>query len=118
MKRLLLILPLLIVGCATDTKLNVYSQPNGSKPIGCSLEIYRNPSFIKKPYEITASISIADTGLTLINCSREKVMKTIRDNACEVGADAVLISNKRPPDIWSTCYRADASMLVFKESES
>ena len=40
-----------------------------------------------------------------------KVMKTIRENACEVGADAVLISNERPPDIWSTCYRADASIF-------
>ena len=35
MKKLLALLLLFgIVGCATKTQLNVYSQPEGSKPIG------------------------------------------------------------------------------------
>jgi len=115
MKKLLALLLLFgIVGCATKTQLNVYSQPEGSKPIGCDLEIYRDPSYIKKSFEIIASISVDDTGFTL-NCGLEETMKTIRDNACEVGADAVLITNEESPDIWSTCYRADATMLVFKD---
>ena len=105
-----------LVGCATETSLNIYSQPNGSKPIGCPMEIYRNPSFIKKPFDIIASIKVDDTGFTF-NCGYEKTMQTIRDNACEVGADAVLIVDERKPDMRSTCYRADASMLVYKKEE-
>ena len=113
-KFLVLFFLICVGGCASNTQLNVYSQPEGSKPIGCDLEVYRDPGFIKKSFDIIASISVDDTGFT-VNCGLEKTMKTIRDNACEVGADAVLITNEKSPDIWSTCYRADAAMLVFKD---
>jgi len=104
-----------IVGCALDTQLDVYSQHN-AKPVGCSLDIYRHTDFIKKPSEVIAFLSFEDGGLA-VGCSREMVMDMMRSNACEVGADAVLISNEISPNISSTCYRADASMLVYKKEE-
>ena len=107
-------LSFLLSSCAVQTDVNVFSQPKGSKPLGCPLEIYRNSNQITKEYEIIASINLEDSGFS-VACGRGKAMTIIRDEACAVGGDAVLITNERGPDIFSSCYRANATILSYKE---
>ena len=37
--------------------------------------------------------------------------------ACALGADLVNVTDEKQPDFWSTCYRAKAEFLHFKDRE-
>ena len=113
MKRIILLTVLILTGCAFQTDVDVFSQPKGSKPLDCPLEIYRNSNLIKKEYEIIGSVKLEDSGFT-VSCGRRKAMTIIREEACVAGGDAVLITNEKQPDIFSTCYRANATILSYK----
>lgn len=122
MRYYLLLALLACWGCTPSVTLNVISQPNPSKPIGCHIDIYRDidiyqdPTFIKKPYDVIATMKLRDSGFS-IECHRQVGMKIIRDEACMVGGDAVILSQEKNPDAWSTCYRADVSIIAYKNKE-
>ena len=123
-------------GCTpvNSVKINVISQPNTSKQIGCHIDFYQDPTVIKKTYDVIATIELRNLcesrcmnvpqspgggvfGGYSHDCNRQVGMKIIRDEACMVGGDAVILSQEKNPDAWSTCFRADVSIIAYKNKE-
>ena len=57
-----------------------------------------------------------DSGFSL-DCSRGYVLNIFQKEACALEADLINITYERDIDLWSSCYRAKAQFLRFKNRE-
>ena len=64
--------------------------------------------------ESKGSIVLTDKGSS--KCSPEDAFTILRNDACELDANLVVISNERMPDIGSSCYRCDATFYKVDSS--
>ncbi len=121
MKHLLLVcgaaVVLLLGGCGTGIKRSGYKLPQyvESKDLPrCKIAIQCYPMFRKDDVTVVGTISSFDKGLS-INCDEAAVLEIFCKEACSVGADIVVIKEEKHPDDWSTCYRAKADFVRFKD---
>lgn len=72
---------------------------------GCIVHFTRE---LKSNVKIEPKGSIALTDKGSSKCSPEDAFKILRNEACELDANLIVVSNERMPDIGSSCYRCDA----------
>jgi len=53
---------------------------------------------------------VGDTGFTT-DCSADRVVTILKEQACQAGADVVYVTEWQAPDLSSTCYRATADLI-------
>ena len=116
----LLFLPLLLsLGCAskiTRYGYTVQDMPDRDKYLGCSMPIKKNFSYSKEDVEVLGELLSGDSGVSL-NCGKGYVLGLLRQEACALKADLINIIYERNMDLWSSCYRAKAQFLHFKDRE-
>jgi len=103
----LLILIFVLTGCGgihgiTRAGYNFNSYTKS----GCTVSFARELKSDLK-LESKGSISLTDKGST--KCSPKDAFDILRNEACELDANLVIVSNERMPDIGSSCYRCDAT---------
>jgi|TARA_B110000977_G_C10711094_1_gene351316 hypothetical protein len=82
---------------------------------------YKNCDIIiKKKTELSdtlalkiGEIKLRDFGIS-IACSEEHAIKILKNEACTIGADIIIITNENRPDLWSSCYRCKAEFYKYK----
>ena len=79
---------------------------------GCIVHFTRE---LKSNVKIEPKGSIALTDKGSSKCSPEDAFNILRNEACELDANLIEISNERMPDLGSSCYRCDA---VFYKVDS
>jgi len=122
MRREILIIFLLAIfltGCAsviTRYGYDLQNIPDKDKYLGCTIAIKKDFQYNKDEVEILGSIKAGDTGFSF-KCGKNYVLELFRQEACVLRTDLINITYERGIDILSSCYRAKADFLRFKDRE-
>jgi hypothetical protein len=124
MKRSLIILQcwmaiFLLAGCKSGFSRSGYMKPAiqdaGNHPAR-PIALQANASFSADDVEVLGSISAYDTGFSVV-CDEAYVLDRFCREGMQLGADVVNITQEKQPDVISTCYRAKAQFLRFKDRD-
>lgn len=116
MKKNVLILSLLLLSfssCSTKVDYIANSLGKAARPDDCNIDVFLPNTSIEKNYDIIGSILIGDSGLTM-DCGQATVISQAKVKGCQVGADAILLTEIKEPDWVSTCYRIKGNMIAYK----
>jgi hypothetical protein len=112
-----MLLPLALCGCASGFSRHGYTKPDlisapitGDQPI----VIQCNATFDNADVVILGEIRAYDTGISL-KCEESYVLGVFCQEGRALGADLVNVTKESYPDLWSTCYRANAQFVRFKD---
>jgi hypothetical protein len=111
---------ILASGCAAGISRTGYHLPTDQasnnlprRPIAIRYEMHYSPNDV----EVLGSIHAYDTGFST-DCDEAYVLDIFCREAYMVGADFINITEEKQPSVWtSTCYRAKADFLRFKDRE-
>lgn len=109
----------LLVGCSakiTRYGYTVQDIQTNTQYSGCFMPIKKDFIYNKEEVEILGEILAGDTGFST-DCNEGHVLNVFRQEACALKADLINIIYERNTDIWSSCYRAKAQFLRFKDRE-
>jgi len=115
----LLILTLLLsIGCAPSIKRMHYRSDiatgrTGSPDCDMRIEEQDGPA---RSGTLLGTMKIDDSGVST-NCHKRVAMKILREEACRIGADVIVLYNVREPDSRSDCYRVTADFVRQEEGE-
>ncbi|MCK9573319.1 MAG: hypothetical protein M0R20_02815 [Candidatus Omnitrophica bacterium] len=105
-----------LTGCSsaiTRYNYNLQYSPSKDKTFNRRAPIKKNFVYNNYEVEILGSILAGDTGFSF-ECGEGYVLDIFQKEAYALGADLINITYERRMDIWSSCYRAKAEFLRFK----
>ena len=85
---------------------------NSEEPIDCGLALVR----VHPPDSVAEKIGeviLDDLGIS-VNCSEEKAINYLKNEACRIGAQIVFIKEIKRPDEESYCYRCTGVFYKYK----
>jgi outer membrane lipoprotein SlyB len=111
---------LFVSGCAAGISRTGYQLPTTQitkdlprRPIVIQCNVHYNTNDV----EILGSIHDYDTGFST-DCDEAAILDIFCREGSMLGADLINITEEKQPSIWtSTCYRAKAEFLRFKDRE-
>ena len=109
---LLIILGLILAGCATHGKSLSLEHQNTSGSAGCRPDIYLPQQEVLFQTRTIGTFAFEDKGRSS-DCSWEAVFAYARQQACLNGADAVRFARIVPPAFPGECYLAEAHLLQY-----
>ncbi len=117
-KIILLFSLIMLAGCSSTMTRYGYTLKSLqiNKDAQCDVPIKNNFAYNKDEVEILGSIKAGDSGFS-VKCGEAYVLKQFQLEACALGADLINILAESRFDILSTCYRARAEFLRFKNRE-
>lgn len=117
-KRILLFSLMIFTGCSSTMTRNGYNLQSLSikKNAQCFVPIKKNFPYKKDEVEILGTIRAGDSGFS-VKCGEAYVLKQFQQEGCALGADLINITAESRFDVLSTCYRAKAEFLRFKDKE-
>ena len=110
---------LLLGGCSAKITRYGYTKQdmqNRDQYFGCIMPIKKDFAYTKEEVENLGEILSGDSGFSL-ECGQGYVLNLFRQEACALKADLINIIYERNIDLWSSCYRAKAQFLRFKDRE-
>lgn len=111
---------LILSGCAAGISRKGYSVPSGpldTTTAKISVTIKRNWQYDTNEVNCLGTIRDYDTGFS-VNCDEVAILDIFCHDAILVGADVINITEESQPSVWtSSCYRATANFLRFKDRE-
>jgi hypothetical protein len=106
---------LMLTGCTT-VKYEPKTAAGPAKPADYPIYVYTEKMKVPRPFEIIGTMRVGDTPITMIGGSLEAVLKTLRQNARQKGADALRLTAVNEPGFTSANYRVDANFLRFTDA--
>ncbi len=106
-----------LVGCAPKITRYGYTFQdiqNKNQNSNCFVPIKKNFVYDKEEVVILGEILSGDSGVST-DCNEGHVLNIFRQEACALKADLINIIYERNTDLWSSCYRAKAQFLRFKD---
>ena len=79
-------------------------QVNKSDYENCDVIIKRNTEISDTVAIKIGEIKLGETGFS-VACSEEHAVKILKNEACAIDADLIIITEENRPDLWSSCYR-------------
>jgi hypothetical protein len=107
---------LLLSGCTTTVTYKANTVASPAKPAGYPIPVYTEDMNVPRPCEVIGTVSIHNSGLTIVGGSVEAVMKSVMSRAREKGADAVHVTSIEKPDMINPNYRMAADLLRYTDS--
>lgn len=111
---------LMVSGCAAGITRTGYKLPKNQNPnatANCRIAIKNNFKYDTNDVTVLGSIHAYDTGLST-DCDEAAVLDIFVKDGCMLGADVINITDEKQPSPWtSSCYRARATFLRFKDRE-
>ena len=109
MKIIYLLFLLSLSACSLKITRLDYSAPV-NKNNNCQVKIVEYDTSVYKLKPLGKS-KIEDN--FTIKCSEYEVKDLLRKEACNLGANLINLTNIKPPDLWSTCYRTNADFYLI-----
>lgn len=109
----------LLSGCASGISRTGYQLPAGrtSKDLPLRpIAIQCNAKYDTNDVVTLGAIHAYDTGFST-RCDEAYVLDVFCREGNMLGADLINITEEHQPDVWSSCYRARAQFLRFKDSD-
>lgn len=105
-----------LLGCSAGFSRSGYSVSENHPRHGCDVIVKNKAAFDHEEIELLGEVKAYDTGFS-VNCDEEYVLSRLMEEACSLGADVVNITEEKQPNFWSTCYRARAELIRFKDRD-
>ena len=108
---------ILVSGCAAGISRTGYKLPENQSAKSlerCPIAIRLNANCDSNEIIVLGSIREYDTGFSTY-CDEAYVLDMFCKEGCMLGADLINIKEEKEPSLWSTCYRAKAQFLRFKD---
>ena len=108
-------------GCSTQLEIQIVGrpdwQPRAVLPADCALTVYEITEVPDRECTEIGDVFVGDTGSTT-DCGLERVIDTVRSEACNYGADAAqIVAHHEPSFFGSTCHQVRARFLSCKADE-
>ena len=104
----ILISTVFLFGCAPSLQREGYIlKANDNKNQNCNIVVTNDQNYKGK---IIGKLKIGDTGFS-IHCSESDVLKILKDEGCQIGADVVVLKDIKQPDLISSCYRVTGEFI-------
>ena len=119
MRRLMFSLSFLLItiyGCAVGierTGFKLQNKQEGQNLQNCNIAIKYQMAYDTENIQVLGTIKSYEQGAS-IKCGEIDVLSIFVYDACSIGANVVNILEEKHPNVWSTCYRAKAELLKFK----
>lgn len=113
---LLLLSMLLLTGCGTTVTYKSNAPAGTAKPAGYPIPVYTEGMIIPRPFEVIGTVSVGNSGFTVVGGSVDDVMKKVMQSAREKGADAVRVAGIEKPEFTNPNYRMAADLLRYTNS--
>jgi hypothetical protein len=115
---------LLGCGCAAGISRQGYTLQdiknaelaNTNLVAACHLAIKNGATYEASEVDILGKIEAFDTSVS-VDCDEAYVLDIFCREACALGADFVNLTDEHYPSFWSTCYRAKAEFLRYKNRD-
>lgn len=113
------VLPLLAIAtfASSCTLLDVTRSGNGlalaARPVGCSVEFFRTRA-PEQPYDEVATFHWQSTGMA----GPDKAQVEMRDKACELGADAVIVNRDFVPGTQHTTAIMTGTAVKYRAAKA
>jgi hypothetical protein len=110
---------LLVSGCAAGITRTGYKLPPGqtSKDLPLrAIAIQCNAKYDTNEVVVLGSIHAYDTSIST-HCDEAFILDIFCREGGMLGAELINITEEHQPDLWSSCYRARATFLRFKDQE-
>ena len=104
-------------GCTTSFRRTNYQGATKPAPADCRVAFKQAYPANPDEVEVLGSVTASDSGFS-VKCDEAYVLRRLRADACLIGADVVSLHDEKAPDFWSTCYRAKADLLRFRDREA
>jgi hypothetical protein len=113
-----LVLALGLVSCApkVELMLETPSVPAASRSADCTIQWYSRSEVDRADFIDLGEVHVTDAGMTL-PCNEEVMRAWVQREACQAGADSVVVLSIRKPDVITWCYRIRARLLRSREPE-
>ncbi len=108
----------LLSGCAAGISRTGYKPPENKiattppRPIA----IQCNAKYDTNDVVVLGAIHAYDTGFSTA-CDEASILDIFCKEGNSLGADLIDLTEEKQPDFWSTCYRAKAQFIQFKDRE-
>lgn len=112
----LLIASLLFSNCGHRIVRTGY-QIKKSDYSACEVVIKKATSISDTLATKIGEIKLGETGLS-VACNEGDAINILRNEACAIKADVVLITEETRPDVWSSCYRCKAEFYKLKKPDN
>ena len=108
----MLVLSFVISSCAPSVSVTKFNEKRPPKPAEDKIFVFFNTDKLSDKCVPLGEISVYDAGLA-VNCGFYDVLFKAMDQAKEIGADAIKVTEVKKPDLLSTCYRIKALAIAY-----
>ena len=81
-------------------------------PSDCRPLIFLPVDQLPENYETVATVKYGDAGFS-VGCGKEDIRVRMSAEACQAGANGILIMEEKNPSLASTCYRVTAEFISY-----
>ena len=82
----------------------------------CNVIIKKNKAPSKNIASKVGSIKLGDNGFS-IDCNEEDALNILKNEACALNADLIVITKENRVDLWSSCYRCTADFYTYHDTK-
>ncbi len=106
----ILLVLLVSAGCGPSLKRIGYETPTAPMRENCDVTFIEPEQNKKIPGKLLGTLKVGDSGVSL-DCNETVVRKLLREEACRIGADVVVLRDVQKPGFSSSCYRVTADLV-------
>ncbi|MBD3314188.1 MAG: hypothetical protein GF344_00235 [Chitinivibrionales bacterium] len=104
------------IGCGPSLKRMDYLEDQHVPRAGeCKVVFKRDVEIRSEKGKIIGTLKVGDTGFSS-RCHEDDILEILRKEACDIGADVVVLRKIRQPDFLSSCYRVTADFVRLSDS--
>jgi hypothetical protein len=107
------VLTLLLTSCAHKIVRTGY-EINKSEYKNCSVVVQKNIIVSDTVAEKVGEIKLRDSGFST-SCNEKDAILALKNEACAIGSDLIVIINEKRGDVVSDCYRCKAIFYRYKQ---
>lgn len=116
MRALFVVFLAVVVTACTPAITRVgYTDPGSAAVPDCEVIFKEGGSVDAAMGEVLGQIELDDTGFT-IDCGEAEMLALLKNEACSIGANLVLLKEISPPDLMSSCYRVKADLIRLDDA--
>ena len=109
-----MLLAFALASCSPAVNRHGYTPVSASGAGPCKVAVKLAPAFGADETEEVGQVEVGDSGVST-DCGESVMIGILRSEACAAGASVVAIYQEMRPDLASTCYRARARLLRFRD---
>lgn len=109
----------LITACAPKVVTSTFSDPTEfqSRAEYEPFVVFEKDTLDRSDTKFLGQIEVKESGFSMV-CDFETVKQLAKEQALNIGGNALVITEHKYPDVWSTCHRIKADVLLIPDARA